>query len=265
MKKGEEEKDETTHPAVHSPGRTRIFLTGLLTVIPLGVTVFVLVYLVKLLSAIGKYPTLRLKEFVGSYTDLDAKFLSSPWFIDSISVLLVLILIYFLGIMTNNFLGRRIIQLFEAILARIPLVKTIYGAVKKLVDLLQHDTDSDVQRVVLIDFPSPEMKTVGLVTRTFADASTGMKLAAVYVPTTPNPTSGYLEIVPVKNLVATNWTFDEAMTFIVSGGAMAPDKLHYVRPPADAGPVGDAKPAKTGEEEENEGEAPAASPGVSPA
>ncbi len=71
------------------------------------------------------------------------------------------------------------------------------------------------------------MKTIGLVTRTLTDEDTGRELAAVYVPTTPNPTSGYLEIVPVENVTSTNWTVNEAMTFIVSGGAVAPERMHY--------------------------------------
>ncbi len=71
------------------------------------------------------------------------------------------------------------------------------------------------------------MKTVGLVTRTFHDMVTRRELVAVYVPTTPNPTSGYLEIVPVSDLTLTNWTLDEAMTFIVSGGAIAPDEINF--------------------------------------
>jgi len=71
------------------------------------------------------------------------------------------------------------------------------------------------------------MKTVGFVTTTFQDSETGQELAAVYVPTTPNPTSGYLEIVPVGDLVSTQWNFEEAMTFIISGGAVAPDTISY--------------------------------------
>jgi uncharacterized membrane protein len=81
--------------------------------------------------------------------------------------------------------------------------------------------------VVLIEFPSPEMKTVGFVTRTMVDTNTGQELAAVYVPTTPNPTSGYLEIVPIEKLVSTSWSIDEAMSFIISGGAVAPDSVPY--------------------------------------
>ena len=88
------------------------------------------------------------------------------------------------------------------------------------------------QRVVLIDFPSPELKSIGFVTRVFQDAS-GREYAAVYVPTTPNPTGGYLEIVPIERLVATDWSVDQAMAFILSAGAAAPDVLpfHVERPP----------------------------------
>ena len=68
---------------------------------------------------------------------------------------------------------------------------------------------------------------MGFVTRVMSDAATGEKLAAVYVPTTPNPTSGYMEIVPVKDLISTDWSMDEAMTFILSAGAIAPEKINY--------------------------------------
>ena len=68
---------------------------------------------------------------------------------------------------------------------------------------------------------------MGFVTKTLKDADTGEELAAVYVPTTPNPTSGYLEIVPVDRVISTTWTFDEAMTFIVSGGAVSKETMNY--------------------------------------
>jgi len=118
------------------------------------------------------------------------------------------------------------INWFDAMMNRIPLIKTIYGGTKKLILALESKPD-ETQRVVLIDFPHQEMKTVGFVTRVLTDKKSGRKLAAVYVPTTPNPTSGYLEIVPVEKIVSTNWTVDEAMAFIVSGGAVAPDYVSY--------------------------------------
>jgi uncharacterized membrane protein len=81
----------------------------------------------------------------------------------------------------------------------------------------------------LIEFPSRDMKTIGLVTRIFTDADTGDEIAAVYVPTTPNPTSGYMELVPTSRLTMLDWTINEAMTFVMSGGAAAPPTLNYSR------------------------------------
>ena len=131
-----------------------------------------------------------------------------------------------LGFIASRVIGKRLISWVDTLMDQIPFVKTIYGASRKLIISLERKPDG-IQRVVLIEFPHKEMKVVGFVTRTFDDESTGRKLAAVYVPTTPNPTSGYLEIVPIEKLVSTNWSVDEAMTFIVSGGAVAPDKIYY--------------------------------------
>jgi uncharacterized membrane protein len=108
------------------------------------------------------------------------------------------------------------------------LAKTIYGSARKLLDMLQTKPDG-TQRVVLINFPHENMKSVGFVTRILTDENTGEELAAVYVPTTPNPTSGYLEIVPVNQLIPTDWTADQAMAFIISGGAVAPDRIPFSR------------------------------------
>lgn len=81
--------------------------------------------------------------------------------------------------------------------------------------------------MVLIDFLSPEMTTIGLVTRLLKDAATGEELAAVCVPTSPNPTSGYIEIMQVSKLTFTDWTFDQAMSFVITGGSNAPDTITY--------------------------------------
>ena len=86
--------------------------------------------------------------------------------------------------------------------------------------------------MVLIDFPHKERKSesVGFVTRVLREQGTGRELAAVYVPTTPNPTSGYLEIVPVERVTPTDWSVDEAMRFIISGGAARPNRSRSRRP-----------------------------------
>jgi uncharacterized membrane protein len=129
---------------------------------------------------------------------------------------------YTVGWAAQRVFGRRLIDAFEAVLGRVPLVKTIYGGVRKLIGTLEGQSTGG-QHVVLISFPSEEMKTVGILTRVMTEES-GRTLAIVYVPTTPNPTSGYVEIVPIERVVAIDWTMDEAMSFIMSAGAVAPGR-----------------------------------------
>jgi uncharacterized membrane protein len=207
----------------------RYFLTGLISIIPLWITWLILSFLFGMLSGIGTPLVKGLARLVGPHFPRLAEALESETTLSIVAVVLVVIAVFLLGWFTTNVIGRSLFNFFEGLLDRIPFVKTIYGSVKKLLSVLQDSPKGEVQRVVLISFPSPEMKTVGLVTRTFRDDRTGRELAAVYVPTTPNPTSGYLEIVPVEHIVSTNWTLDEAMTFIVSGGAIAPDRMVYDR------------------------------------
>lgn len=202
--------------------------------VPIWITWLIISFLFRTLSAIGNPLVQWIAGQVKPRFPRIEAILSSEAFSATVSVLLVIALIYGLGILTTVVAGRKLLEFFEALLNRLPVVKHIYRSVKKLTTVLQEKPGDGVQRVVLIDFPSPEMKTVGLVTRVFADSHTGRKLAAVYVPTTPNPTSGYLEIVPVDRLTPTTWTMDEAMHFIVSGGAVAPDEIHYDAPPSES-------------------------------
>ncbi len=102
----------------------------------------------------------------------------------------------------------------------------IYRSVKRLLDVATIAPQGE-RRVVLINFPSPQMKAVGVITRIFRDAKTGEELAAVYVPTAPNPTSGYIEVVPLRDVILTDWTFDQAMAFVVTFGTSAPDTIAF--------------------------------------
>lgn len=215
----------------------RYILTGVLTVIPIWFTYAVFEFFLRHLSQIG-LPWARAlsRKMEQSWPQL-AEWILADWFQNTLAVVLTITALYLLGWIATRVIGRRIIGLFEFFIHRIPLVQSVYGAVKKLISVLQTKPD-EVQRVVLIEFPSRQMKTVGFVTRVLTDETTGRQLAAVYVPTTPNPTSGYLEIVPVENLVATDWSMDEAMTFIISGGAIAPDHIKYEnleKPPQPGG------------------------------
>jgi uncharacterized membrane protein len=206
----------------------RYLISGVVTLIPLWVTWLVFKYIFNQLSNLGA-PWVRMlsRSIENDYPSV-AQWLLEPWFQNTLAVLLILIGLYLVGWLVSRVIGRKILAIFESTVQRVPGIQNVYGLVKKLISALKQKPEH-VQQVVLIEFPSPEMKTVGFVTRTMKDANTGQELAAVYVPTTPNPTSGYLEIVPVEKLVPTDWSIDEAMSFIISGGAVAPENVPYER------------------------------------
>ena len=204
----------------------RYLFAGVLTIIPIWITWIVFEFFFRQLSDLGLPLAIALSKTTERIAPSLADWILQPWFQYILAITLTLVALYLLGWATTKVIGRRLMGIIDNLLHRIPVVQSVYGSIRKLINVLQTKPDN-VQRVVLINFPNPEMKTVGFVTRVFDDAKTGEKLAAVYVPTTPNPTSGYMEIVPLHKLVSTNWTMDEAMTFIISAGAVAPDKISF--------------------------------------
>ncbi len=222
-------KDKPTKSRFISRAQRNIF-AGILTVIPIWFTWTVFEFIVKQLSQVGLPSARALAREIEKHSPNLAEMIQAPWLLNTLAVILTILALYFLGWITTVVVGQRLIKIFEYFIHRIPIVQSVYSAIKKFLSVLQTKPD-EVQRVVLIEFPSEHMKTVGFVTRVFTDANTGRQLAAVYVPTTPNPTSGYLEIVPLENLVSTDWSMDEAMTFIISGGAVAPDHIQYENAP----------------------------------
>jgi uncharacterized membrane protein len=204
-------------------------IAGVLTAIPLLVVWFVFDLLFDLLSQAGR-PFIRgLTSWLETIDPSIARFMSDETIFSVIAAIVALIILYFVGLLATFVVGQQLIAWFEEMIQRIPFVQTIYGSAKQLVSALQTKPTS-AQRVVLVNFPHPEMKAIGLVTKTFIDAATGSELAAVYVPTTPNPTSGYLEIVPVEKLIPTDLTMEQAMTMILSGGAVSPDRISFGQP-----------------------------------
>lgn len=201
----------------------RYLITGLLTFVPLWLTWLVFKFIFTFLSHVGEPVVAGLFLGLSQAFPGAAAWLSQEWFQSIIAFIGTVIAFYLVGLATNRVFGQRLLTAFENMIGRIPMVQTIYGGSKKLMTMLS-TKPAGTQRVVLIDFPSPELKSVGFVTRVFTD-SAGRELAAVYVPTTPNPTGGYLEIVPVEKIIATDWSMDQAMAFILSGGAVGPASL----------------------------------------
>lgn len=214
----------------HSSGQIlstgRYILIGCLTAAPLGITWLIVNFLYTQLSTLGR-PWVQAvsRTLLPHYPRL------ADWILDetlqsAMAAIVVLAFLYILGWGTTRVIGQRLIDMFEGLIERIPFVDTIYRSTKKFINVAGH-TPQGERRVVLINFPSREMKTIGLITRILKDSASGEDLAVVYVPTAPNPTSGYIEIVPVRDVIYTDWTFDQAMAFVITGGSNAPESLRY--------------------------------------
>ncbi len=206
----------------------RYFVAGILTLLPIWLTWVVFKFVFGALSGFSAPWISRITAKIAAVSPSVLGWLDDGWARWTIALLATIGLIYLIGLAASRVFGQRILGWVEALLARIPLAQTIYGGVKRLIELVQTKPDG-TQRVVLIDFPHRQMKAVGLVTRVLRDVDDGREYATVYVPTTPNPTSGYLEVVPIEQLTPTDWTLDQAMAFIISGGAMAPDDFRFNR------------------------------------
>lgn len=217
-------------PTPRNPHLLRYLLIGFFTVAPLWVTWLVFDFLFDLLASTGAPFLKALARLLRPLSDTLA-----TWLLDSgvqtvLAALFTLLLLYAVGVFASFVVGKRLIGAAEEWLARLPLVQTVYGATKRF---LQTVTKPPVQgqRVVLISFPSPEMKAVGLITKVMKDADSGAELAVVYVPTSPNPTSGYIEILPLADVVMTDWSMEEAMSFVMTGGTNAPDSVRFNNQP----------------------------------
>jgi uncharacterized membrane protein len=212
----------------------RYFLIGFFTGAPLWVTWLVFDFLFSLLAKTGA-PLLRgMALAVRPLSETLSAALLQPSLHYLLAVFVTVAGLYAIGLLTSLVLGRRLISFMERQLSRLPLVQTIYGATKRFLASMQKPPVSG-QRVVLISFPSPDMKAVGFVTKVMTDPVDGRELAAVYVPTSPNPTSGYIEIVPLKDVVMTDWSIEEAMTFVMTGGTNAPSTVRFSNPEPPAG------------------------------
>jgi uncharacterized membrane protein len=196
----------------------RTFITGLLILLPLFITYVLIAFLFNIFVRIGAPPV------TGFLRVLGVNSLGTP-LVPIVSLLLSLGVIFLLGLVGTNLLGRQILARFESLLLRVPLVKTIYSSAKQVVETLQGPGRS-FQRVVLLQYPREGVWSIGLVATERADTLNlvpGNKVLAVFVPTTPNPTSGYLVIVSPRDVIDLDFTVEEAFKFIVSGGIIGKD------------------------------------------
>lgn len=204
------------------------FIAGILTLLPLAAVWVVLKLIIDALSYFGSPWVSWTASTLGPMLPGQvSQILSSEAFLYVIGTVFTLGVIFVVGTLTTRVIGQQLLESFEGMLAKVPFVYMIYSSTKKVVSALQTKQDN-VQRVCLIDFPNADMRAIGFAMRTFHETTTGQELTAVFVPTAPNPTSGYLEIVPSENVIPIDLTSEQAMAMIVSGGVVGPDKITFL-------------------------------------
>jgi uncharacterized membrane protein len=182
-------------------------ITGLITLAPAAATIWVLQFLFNF--------------FDGMAAPLVERVLGVP--IPGLGLIVSFIAIFFLGIMVTNFLGKKLIQWGESMLQRVPIAKSVYGTIKQITQTLGGTGNRAFKRTVLIEYPRKGMWSLAFVTGNSVDHN-GTKYIHIFLPTTPNPTSGYMLILPETDSIDAQMTVEEGMKTIISGGMIAPEK-----------------------------------------
>ncbi|GAB7564420.1 DUF502 domain-containing protein [Methylobacillus methanolivorans] len=190
------------------------FITGLLVLVPLCITIWVLSTLIGLMDqSLLLLPVAWRPE---------AQFGRA---IPGIGAILTLLIVFGTGVIATNFFGKRIIQFWEALLARVPVVKSIYYSVKQVSDTLFSDSGQAFRKALLVQYPRQGSWTIGFLTgQPGGDVANYLQgeYVSVYIPTTPNPTSGFFLMMPKADVVELDMSVDEALKYIISMGVVAP-------------------------------------------
>lgn len=207
-------------------GRVRqIFFTGLVIILPLVITIWLLRILFDLVHGVSTPTILRILRLLRITLVDDPAF--SGYAAPLIGLVATLVLIMLVGILATNLLGRRVVKAFDRLMLRIPLIKSIYGSARQLLDAFNQETTS-FQRVVAVEYPRSGVFTVGFVTSEAATLKPGRGgkpmpgYTLVFLPTTPNPTSGWLAAVPEDQVLPLDMTIEDGVKLIVSGGLVVP-------------------------------------------
>jgi len=205
----------------------RYFITGLLIWVPIGITLWVLDIVVTAMDlSLSLLPaTLQPVALFGRH-------------VPGIGAILTVLVVLVTGVLAANFLGQRLVRIWEGLLSRIPIVRTIYSSVKQVSDTLLSPQGNAFRKALLVEYPRKGSWTIGFQTGTPAeevqrrvaevvpafdpDAGSGAEMVSIYVPTTPNPTSGFFLMMRKDETIELDMSVDEALKYIVSMGVVAP-------------------------------------------
>ena len=186
------------------------FFTGVVVLIPIGITLYLTKFIIQISSKI-------IPEEINPNNYL-------PFSIPGLEILISIIVITLVGGLSFSFIGKKLLQLINDLFKRIPILRTIYSAITQMTETFTNKDDSK-RSVVLVEYPRKGTWAVGFATKkneTEISSKTNKNLINVFLPTTPNPTSGFLLMFPEEEIVYLDMTFEEASKFIVSAGTSAP-------------------------------------------
>lgn len=191
----------------------KYFVAGLLTILPLALSVYILFILFKLVDNIlGRYLNVYLKSILGFY-------------VPGLGLILFITIIFLFGILSIHLFGAHLHLFLGRALARFPILRYIYPSVKKIFEFIFSDSSLGFKKVALVEYPSKGLWSIGFIANdgfTEAETKIGKKFYNVYVPSSPNPTTGYFLIVPKDAVTILDIGVKEAMRLIMSGGLLNP-------------------------------------------
>jgi uncharacterized membrane protein len=198
------------HP--HASGLLRhtrnIFLIGILTAIPLVVTYYVFRWLFDTLD--------------GVFQPIFIHFLGHS--LPGAGLVAVIILIYLLGLIATNVIGRRLVRWLDNMMCRAPVIQYVYSAARQVVDALRRFQEVPFKKVVIVEFPRAGMHSLGFVTGKAVNFQ-GQEKVPVFIPHTPNPMTGFLVLLSAEDIIDTDMTIEDAMKMVLSGGLLTPDAI----------------------------------------
>ena len=209
----------------------RILVKGLLIWVPLGVTILVFKLLIELMdrTLLLLPPAYRPDALFGFH-------------VPGVGILLTFLVLLTTGVLVGNFVGRKILEGWESLLSRVPLIRSVYSAVKQVAETVLSESDNSFKKVMLVEYPRKGLYSICFQTSQALGEITeraGRDLTCVFVPTTPNPTSGFIIMVPTEDLIELDMEVDEALKMVVSLGVVVPPRRDVEALP----PVAKAEPS----------------------
>jgi uncharacterized membrane protein len=184
------------------------FITGLLLIVPVGASVLILIWIFTSIDNI-------LQPVISRIAGHD---------ITGVGFGATVILIYLTGVVGRNVVGKKILKYGDSMLTKVPIFKQLYRGITQIVESFSAPDKTGFMQVVLVEFPQKGMRAIGFITNEITDRN-GQKLISVLIPTAPNPTSGFLEIVKEEDVIRTQISVDAAVKMVVSAGRMMPGEV----------------------------------------